>query len=555
MSWRRMFIILWRMQMQRAIHRMAAWPYPGGVLGGLLLLMLILTGLGLVLASSLDRLLNPDVMREALQKATGLTFDLLRYTRYEDVPDQSARLMLIFLQGTWLSALFLKWGHWQSLEHDAEWEWFADKPWPPLTLFVQRCLIASLWPQVFSLFLATFFIMLGLRRGYSPLHAGAVSLALTLMLQALLAAPRLTWDLWLKQRWPAAHVRTFRGLSGIVGAALLVMSIQVLGLDQTWLLVWIGAHGHQLDLTPAGLALSALIVSDQETALRSALMLGLMVFGTHIVCHAVAARLLQKPWVGFQGWFARDRQTSVRGPGFLLSLWHRLHPLTRRDLILLRRDRHFMLQMLVAPWIFALLPQSLPLMPASWVWAMAFAVGILFLWSAVFSILPMEGQSLWMIFTWPQSLLKYLWRRLQFQLGLTAVYTLLVLVLGFGRLDFRVFALEIWRLPYLILGIFALSWLLTVFAVLSYAPASPEGRPRLILQYAALIPAGSYGWLFLEPEPWKSFCGLLVLGMTTGWALWFMQPRLVRILDQPLAPKKNLARSGIRLYFLKLITR
>lgn len=550
-----MFIILWRIQTQRAIHRLAAWPHPGGVLGAALLLILIFAGLYLVLASSLDRLLNPEAMREALQKATGLTRDLLRYTRYEDVPDQSARLMLIFLQGTWLSALFLKWGHWQSLERDAEWEWFADKPWPPLTLFVQRCLIASLWPQVFSLFLATFFIMLGLRRGLSPLHAGAVSLALTLMLQALLAAPRLTWDLWLKQRWPAAHVRTFRGLSGIVGAALLVMSIQVLGLDQGWLLAWIGSHGHQLDRTPAGLALSALILSDQETALRSAFMLGLMVLGTHTVCYAVAARLLRKPWVGFQGWFARDRQTSIRGPGLFLSLWQRLHPLTRRDLILLRRDRHFMLQMLVAPWIFALLPQSLPMMPASWVWAMAFAVGILFLWSAVFSILPMEGQSLWMIFTWPQSLLKYLWRRLQFQLGLTAVYTLLVLVLGFWRLDFRVFTLEIWRLPYLILGIFGLSWILTVFAVLSYAPASPEGRPRLILQYAALIPAACYGWLFLEPEPWKSFCGLLVLGVITGWALWFMQPRLLRILDQPLVPKKNLARAGIRLYFLKFITR
>jgi hypothetical protein len=555
MSWRRIFLILWRIQAQRAIHRMTAWPHPGGIVGGALFLAVILMGLYLVLASSLDRLLNPDVMREALQHATGLTRDPLRYTRYEDVPDQSARLMLIFLQGTWLSALFLKWGHWQSLQRDAEWEWFADKPWPPLTLFVQRCLIASLWPQVFSLFLATFFMMLGLRRGLPPLHAAAVSLALTLMLQALLAAPRLTWDLWMKQRWPAERVRTFRGLSAILGAALLVMSIQVLGLNQVSLFDWIGHYGHHLDDLPAGLALSALILSDQETSLRSSLILFLIVCGTHAFCYAMAARLLRKPWVGFQGWFAGDLETPTRRPGLFLSLWHWLHPLTRRDLLMLRRDRHFMLQMLVAPWIFALLPQSLPLMPASWVWAMAFAVGILFLWSSVFSILPMEGQSLWMIFTWPQSILKYLWRRLQFQLGLTAVYTLLVLILGFWRLDSQVFSLEMWRLPYLVLGLFGLAWLLTVFAILSYAPESREGRPRFILQYAALIPAGSYAWLFLQPEPWKSFCGLLVLALTTGLALWFVRPRLLRILDRPLTPKKNLARAGMRLYFLKLITR
>jgi hypothetical protein len=551
MSWRRMFIILWRIQTQRAIHRMRAWSHPGGILGAALLSALIVMGLYGLLASSLDRLLNPDTMREALQHATGLTRDLLRYTRYEDVPDQSARLMIIFLQGTWLSALFLKWGHWQSLERDAEWEWFADKPWPPLTFFVQRCVIASLWPQIFSLFSATFFIMLGLRRGLHPLHAGAVSLVLTLMLQALLAAPRLTWDLWLRQRWPSARVRTFRGLSGIFGAALLVMSIQVLGLDQASLLGWIGRHGHQLDHAPSGLALSALIVSDQETALSSALLLFLMVCGTHILCYAVASRLLRKPWAGFQGWFAKDRETPTCGPGLLLSVWHRLHPLTRRDLLLLRRDRHFMMQMLVAPWIFTLLPQSLSFMPPSLVWAMAFGVGSLFLWSSVFSILPMEGQSLWMIFTWPQSFLKYLWLRLRFQLCLTAVYTLLVLILGFWRLD----SFEMWRLPYLVFGLLGLSWLLTAFAVLSYAPESTEGRPRLILQYAALIPVGLYGWLFLQPEPWKSLCGLLLLTVTTACTLWFVRPKLLRILDRPLLPKKNMARVGMRLYFLKLITR
>lgn len=555
MSWRRMFFILWRIQTRRALRRMAAWPHPGGILGGLFFLTLTLMGLYLVMASSLDRLLNPDAMREALHKATGLTRDLLRYTRYEDVPDQSARLMLIFLQGTWLSALFLKWGHWQSLERDSEWEWFADKPWPPLALFIQRCLVESLWPQVFSLFLATFFIMLGLRRDLSPLHAFTLGTALSLMLQALLAAPRLTWDLWLKQSWPSARVRSFRGLSAIAGAALLVMSIQVLGLDQGWLLSYLGQYGHQLDRLPAGLALSALILSDSESALRSAFMLFLVVCGTHILCYAVAARLLRKPWVGFQGWLAANFHAPRRGPGFLLLLWKKLHPLTRRDLILLRRDRHFMLQMLVAPWILALVPQSLPMVPVSWVWSMAFGTGVLFLWSAVFSILPMEGQSLWMIFTWPESIMKFLWRRLQFQLGLTAVYTFLVLMLGFWRLDSHVASFEIWRLPYLILGLFGCAWLLTAFAVWSYTPESTQGRPRLILQYTALIPAGSYGWLFLRPEPWISLCGLMILGLVTGSAWWFTRPRLLRILDRPLAPKKNLARAGMRLYFLKLITR
>src|SRR5690606_7605942 len=110
-------------------------------------------------------------------------------------------------------------------------------------------------------------------------------------------------------------------------------------------------------------------------------------------------------------------------------------PLTRRDLVLLGRDRHFLLQVLVLPLVWAIVPQSLPVKDPAWLLVIAFGTGFLFLWSAVSYILPMEGESLWMLFTWPHSLAKFLQRRLLLLLSLAACYAGLVMALGFLRMD------------------------------------------------------------------------------------------------------------------------
>jgi hypothetical protein len=558
MSWTRMFPILWRLQLRRWLNRLENWQGRRGTLvWGLMLLSFILVGLHLVMASSLDRLLDLDEMRSLLQRTMGTKQDLLRFTRYADVPDQSARLMLIFLQGTWLSALFLKWGHWQSLERDTEWEWFAERPWPSWALFVQRCFLESLSPQIFSLFIGSFFVLLGLRRGLPLIGALSWSVMLVLMLQALLAAPRAIVDLCLRQRWPAARLRVWRGISGIFGAGLLVLSMQSLSMDQSWSVQAVMRYGKLLDASPAGLALSSLILHDHAIGLHSAGMLFILVLVTHGLASVLAAYLLRQPLPGFQGWSRSSHKRQERGPGLFLYLWRRWHPLTRRDLILLSRDRHLMLQMLVAPCLVALLPQSLPLQEPAWVLVLAFGTGLLFLWSAVFQILPMEGRSLWMLYTWPQSLAQFLWRRLRLLLSLAAFYTMLLLTLAWVRADSHGLAIELWRLPYLALGLLGFGILLTALAVLSYEAEAQDGRerPRFLLHYAMLIPAGLYGWLLHGSTVFESLVGLLILSFAAAFVWWRMIGRLPRLLDRPVTYKKSLARVTLRLYLLKFMTR
>jgi hypothetical protein len=282
----------------------------------------------------------------------------------------------------------------------------------------------------------------------------------------------------------------------------------------------------------------------------------MLVLLLHAICYAIAARLLRQPLPGFQGWSLPSRKPRGSRSGFFISLWNQLHPLTRRDLILLGRDRHFLLQMLVAPLIVAIVPQSSSPHHPSWILVMAFATGLLFLWSAILHILPMEGRSLWMLFTWPQSLAKFLWRRLRVLLTFAGCYTMLVLILSWKRYDSSEAWMEFWRLPYLALGLIGFGLLLTALAVLNYEPETIHGRerPRILLHYGMLIPAGIYGWL-LQREGHEILWGLMVLALAAGLIWWRMMRRLPGLLDRPQARKKKLARAAFRLYLLKYMTR
>ncbi|MDQ3233942.1 MAG: hypothetical protein M3Q07_19170, partial [Pseudobdellovibrionaceae bacterium] len=337
MTGARLFGILCRLQTRRLINRLQDLRTRSLTLMALgsALLILSLMGLLLIMDRSVQRLLDANAVREVIQRFVDVTWDPLRFTRYEDVPDQGARLMLLFLNSTLLSALFLKWGHWQSLQRDEEWEWFAEQPCPAWALFVQRCWMESLWPQGFSLFIGAFFMLLGLQRGWAPLSAVGMTLVLVLTLQTLLAAPRLTLDLWLRLRWPAHRVRTLRGASGLIGAALLVLGLQALSIDQGWAVIAVMRMGSILDATPAALALSAVMLHDEAAALRHfASLLGIVVV-IHLACLGWAAWALRRPTPGHAAWLGRSQDQMKQTLGLPACLWHRLHPLTRRDLTLL----------------------------------------------------------------------------------------------------------------------------------------------------------------------------------------------------------------------------
>jgi hypothetical protein len=543
MSWTQVFSILWRLQTRRWLNRWQGLQRRS--LGTYWVMsafaVLALYGLHWVLAGSIRSLLDVNLVSSFLQQ------NLMRFTRYEDVPDASARLMLIFLNGCWLSSLFLKWGHWQSLQRDAEWEWFAASPWPAWPLLVQRSLIESLWPQGLSLFMGAFLLQLGLMRGVSPGLALAWAFISVFLLQALLAAPRVTVDLYLRLRWPPARVRSLRGFSGILGVGLLILGIQALSLDQSWAFHLALQGGTILDHTPAAWILSVLIQREVGHSVLS--LLGLVIL-VHGVCYLWAAWLLRPSASGFAGWGGRSRWRPALRSGLLNFLWERLHPLMRRDLMLLGRDRHFLLQILVMPLLLVIIPQSPPFHDPAWVSVLGFGAGFLFLWTAVFHILPMEGASLWMLFTWPQTLAQYLLRRLLLLLFFAASYAGLVMSLVETPYEIGTFLFMLW-------GLGCLGLMLMSFVVLDYEPEAHEREARAgsLPYYGMLIPGVLHGWFLFRLEAWPVFFYLLALTGMACISWWRMVLALPTLLDRPVSGKKMLAPWTVKLYLLKFISR
>lgn len=558
MNGRRMLWILARLQARRFLNRLQTWRAwsAGTIFCSALVLVLSLMGMHLVLWSSLQRLLDNEDVRQVLQKSMGTALDPLRFTRYEDVSDQGARLMLLFLNSTLLSALFLKWGHWQSSQRDAEWEWFAERPWPAWPLFIQRCLIESIQPQGFSLFILPFFVLLAVLRGWHPLPAFGSAVMILVVLQALLAAPRLSLDLWLRLCWSENRVRTFRAMSAVVGAALLVCGMQALSMELAWAIRSLHHWGAALDATPVALALSVVMLRDHRLGLEDFIWLLAWVVTIHALCYAWAAWALRRPMPGPANSSDWEPKTRERWTGLRKFLWYRLHALTRRDLVLLWRDRYFMLQILVTPLVFAIIPQSLPLQNPDWLLVMAFATGLLFLWSAVFHILPMEGRSLWMLFTWPQSLAGFLRRRLHVLLILTGFYVSLVLGLGFMRAG-KVLPFDLLPVVFMGWGLRCFGRLLTALAVLNYQSEAGdrERRPGMLLNSGILLLGSGYGWFLLQPMGLASLLVPLLLSGLTAYGWWRMQLQLPALLDQHASSRKAVTRVAFKLYFLRLITR
>lgn len=133
---------------------------------------------------------------------------------------------------------------------------------------------------------------------------------------------------------------------------------------------------------------------------------------------------------------------------------------------------------------------------------------------------------------------------------------MLMLILSWRRFDSGEALMEFWRLPYLALGLIGFGLLLTALAVLNHEPETINGseRPRILLHYGMLIPAGIYGWL-LQREGHEILWGLVVLALAAGLMWWRMTRRLPGLLDRPQARKKKLARAAFRLYLLKYMTR
>jgi len=221
-------------------------------------------------------------------------------------------------------------------------------------------------------------------------------------------------------------------------------------------------------------------------------------------------------------------------------------PIKRRELRLLGRDRNFLIQSLLLPLIIfgsqLLLtgtPDALAEIGNSprFLAAAAFGIGSYMLMLSAFQTLNNEGQSLWMLYTFPRSIESVLKEKAEFWAALALLYP--VLMLGAGVWFAPASTPTIFNLSVVVLaGIPIFSLIAVSLGVFACDPLAQDARTKVRPSYVYLymMLSGIYVYA-VTSEQWAHKLVLIVMMASFAAALWQKaRDQLPYLLDPTTAP-------------------
>lgn len=502
---------------------------------------------GFVLAIEARHGETPAASVDRAQRALGAGF--------REAPDwvsgpESERTLLVLLGGTLsvlsVAILFTTLGAAKQDLGRVAWstEWLFTFPVPPRALFFARVGEYALtdlfsWVAVFP-FLTVVFVRSG-RGGFAPL-LGALG---TLAVASLLASLRLTIETWLRKRFSLSRLKNVQAACTVLGLLLLFVSLSL-------------ALRHPIPEpvldAAARVPLAALWFPFAQPVLLAASAVAfapLVVFAAVGVAAGVglSARFVRDGLVAHAGSVARGCRGAPReGRPFLRGI-------LGKEIRLLLRDRNFFVQTLLLP-IFvigfqALVNPSLFGHGAGLTGAIvAYGVGAYVLMFGAFSVLAVERESLWLLYTFPQSLARLLRRKAKLWALTASLYT--VAVLSFWRPgtdpDLRTLVAPAMALVGTILSAF----LAAGIAALGTDPFEDRPNRRVGTQfvYLYLFLATAFGYGIWTHSLWVKFV-LVVLYSLLVVALWQKaEERLPLLLDPTVSPPKRISLADGLIYAL-----
>ncbi|MES2257849.1 MAG: type II CAAX endopeptidase family protein [Pseudomonadota bacterium] len=425
----------------------------------------------------------------------------------------------------WLVSFLLPLGSRELAQADWDLEWLVTLPVRRGTLLwgrlVERSIanpggVLALWPTC---------MMLAWYAGHrwsAPLLA--VPAALTLLMLAALV--RTLVDTGLRLALPPSQLRNLQAMASVACLPVMYLAMSY----STWssasfALEWARAIPSWMLWTPPGLAVQALNARSATQALGPALLLALQ---TGVLLYGGVALLRHQLRGGVVAAGARE---TARGPVSppRPGRWRIGSPLQRRELLLLSRDRNFLVQSLLIPLIIvgsqlvfngqlqniALIGQNQHTMAA-----MAFGIGSYVLVLSAFQTLNTEGGALWMLYTFPQSVARTLKEKAQLWGVLALLYPSLVFGAGlyFSPVyDWRLLALTVTVLA----GIPIYALIAVALGVFASDPLAQEAqarvRPAYVYLYMLLSSLYMYG---LYGDDWMQTLAIVVLTASLALALW-----------------------------------
>jgi ABC-2 type transport system permease protein len=418
-----------------------------------------------------------------------------------------------------------------------EWdlEWLATLLLPMSTLLASRLTERVLTNSVGFLALAPFLSVLAWFCGYrwaAPVLGTAFALALLMLVATLQTVA----DTGLRLSLPPHRLRNFHATVSIIALPVLFLAISMAFPADTFIFAVAAALPDWTRWLPSGLAVQALAATD---SLRALVFTTLMLAEIAVVVVAglwLLARQLRNGVVAVGVREAAGRVVNGRVTGRApLRAPALISPVQRRELLLLARDRTFMVQTLVLPRSIVGMQVLLNVHTNIFVGAvdtpstlaaLAFGLAAYTLMFSAFQTLNAEGQALWILYCVPHSLESVLRQKASLWSAMAIIYPLAVFVIAIA-----------------VAG--GVSWASVALGVFGCDPLAQDVRRRVrpTYLYLYMMLVSLYAYAILSGTIWQRGA-LLILSALLAIALWQKaRDHLPYLLDPSASPPAHVSLS------------
>ncbi len=436
-----------------------------------------------------------------------------------------------------------------------EWdlEWLATLPLPMPTLLASRLTERVLTNSAGFLALAPFLSVLAWFCGYRW-AAPVLGIAFTVALLVLVATLQTVAETGLRLSLPPHRLRNFRATVSIIALPVLFLAISMAFPADTFMLTIAAALPDWTRWLPAGLAVQSLAATDTTRALAfTAIMLieiaavgaaGLWLLARQLRNGVVSVGVREAAVRGANG------RRSVRAPWRAAAL---MSPVQRRELLLLARDRTFMVQTLVLPLSIVGMQVLLNLHTNIFVGAvdtpstlaaLAFGLAAYTLMFSAFQTLNAEGQALWILYCVPHSLEAVLRQKANLWSAMAIVYPLAVFVIAVvvaGGVSWAFLA----SAAIVLVGVPIFATIAVALGVFGCDPLAQDVRRRVrpTYLYLYMVLVSLYAYAIFSGAIWQRGA-LMILSALLAIALWQKaRDQLPYLLDPSASPPAHVSLS------------
>lgn len=439
-----------------------------------------------------------------------------------------------------------------------EWslEWLFTFPASTRVLVTAKLLEYALVSPILWFAIAPTIAILGYTGGMSMTGALVTALLGVTVFGLLLASARLTTETALRQRLPLARLKNVQAACTLLGMAgmFVILYLAVARQPPTWIAPALHHVPASIAWLPTGLLVRAARTAAFSAAWWTAIGISLATSAMiGMAAVALCARLLRDGLLT-----SANVRSGTRGAPPAGSRWRPIG-VFKKELLLLVRDRNFLVQTTVVPafiiaWQFIANPGLLdaakddPRHAA----AMAFGVGAYVLMFGAMATFGAEGPSLWLLYTLPHRMDEILRQKTLLWAGIALFYTVAMLALVFVPTGTIGWDIAIAAFPAMVgVGIYA--YVAAGMGVLGWAPDLKQTgrRVRTGAAYAYMLLAACYAYGIYAPDPWTRVV-ILFLCALLAYALWMkVRDRLPLVLDPTELPPPTITLSdGVTAAFL-----